>query len=83
MLVLVHSSVNERDSCLILYNVAGITDAATSKIRNLRRGLMNAAVCLNFQLTIACSFDADEACIVPPVLSTLTLASLSLTGTTF
>lgn len=40
---------------------------------------MNAEIHLNFQLTIACSFDADEACIVPPILSTLTLASLSFT----
>lgn len=76
VLVLVHSSVNERDSWLILYNIAGITDAAASKIRHLRRGLMNVAVCLTFQLTIACSFDAEEACIVPPVLSTLTFLLL-------
>lgn len=79
MLVLVHPSVSKRDSWLIPCNITGITDADVSKIRTLRLELMNAEVFLNFELTIVCCFDADEACIVPPVLSILTLASLPLT----
>lgn len=61
VVILVHSSVNERDSWLIFYNITSITDATVSKIRYLRLGLMNGEVCLNLQLTIVCSFDADEA----------------------
>jgi len=79
VLFVIHSSVHKRDSWLILYNITGITDASVSKIRNLRFGLMNAEVGLNFQLTVARSFHADEVCIVLPILSTLTLPSLSLT----
>lgn len=61
VLVLVHSSVNKGDTWFIFYNITSITEAAMSKIRYLRLGLMNADVCLNIQLAIVCSFDADEA----------------------
>lgn len=60
-------------------NVTCITAAAVSKISNLKLGLRNAEDCLNFELTTAYSFGADEACTVSPVISTLTSASLSLT----